>query len=92
MFLNVADVGSPALYMATPPKPKSSWRLLPERVELLTSSVPAPPRLAMPPPKPALLLERVELLTVAVPSELAMPPPTTQQKPLLALLPEMLEC
>src|SRR5215207_1587285 len=80
VFLSVAV--SPLVDNMPPPRPPVA--LLPERVELLTVSVPL--ELYMPPPELALLPQRVELLTVSVPLELNMPPP-----PELALLPQRVE-
>src|SRR5918993_1314080 len=82
VFLIVAVL----LFNMLPPTPPS-LTLLPERVELLTSSG---PELIMPPPPPPeeLLPERVELLTSSVPPRLNMPPPPPPPE---ELLPERVE-
>ena len=60
--------------LAMPPPWKEA--LLPEKVLLLTVSVPAPAPLRMPPPNSvALLAEKVQLFTLTMPLELWMPPP-----------------
>src|SRR5215207_530065 len=92
VFLSVAVPSS--LCMPPPPKEKGPLLVLPEKVELLTVTVPgfmAVPLLYMPPPtRVALLPEKVELLTVTVPPLLDMPPPPGNWS-LLTLLPERVE-
>src|SRR5215204_441581 len=93
VFLSVA-VLPPSLCMPPPPKEKGPLLVLPEKVELLTVTVPgfmAVPLLYMPPPtRVALLPEKVELLTVTVPPLLDMPPPPGTPST-TALLPERVE-
>src|SRR5215208_6229840 len=88
VFFNVDPPELPCM----PPPPKPGSALLPEMVELLTSSVPS--WLYMPPPLALVLLpEMVELLTVA----LTMPPSERERKMFIpppdrsALLSEMVE-
>src|SRR6266702_3733642 len=69
-----------SLQMAPPP-----GALLPEKVLLVTLSVPARLFMMAPPLKPALLPEKVLLVTLSVPP-LAMAPPSP--KPGAVLLPE----